>query len=259
MIVCQLRKETRLDLAGYYYAFHDAMAGMVPLVAICAGAGILIGVLSATGLNLKITYLIEYVAQGNLFVTLVMTMIACIILGMGLPTVAAYVVLATLVPASMIKLGVPAIAAHMFIFYFAILSAITPPVCTGAYVAAGIAKADPVQTGFVAMRLGIIVFLLPFAFVYDPGLLLIGGDIGESVVHIGACTIGILFWAYGLEGYFRKPLNTLSRCMLMASGVMLIWPDVWLSLAGLVLGFLGIVPTLRETGLRHNQKTEIDG
>jgi TRAP-type uncharacterized transport system fused permease subunit len=178
---------------------------------------------------------------------------------MGLPTVAAYVVLATLVPASMIKLGVPAIAAHMFIFYFAILSAITPPVCTGAYVAAGIAKADPVQTGFVAMRLGIIVFLLPFAFVYDPGLLLIGGDIGESVVHIGACTIGILFWAYGLEGYFRKPLNTLSRGMLMAAGVMLIWPDVWLSLAGLVLGFLGIVPTLRETGLRHNQKTEIDG
>jgi TRAP transporter 4TM/12TM fusion protein len=259
MIVCQFRKETRLDLAGYYYAFHDAMAGMVPLVAICAGAGILIGVLSATGLNLKITYLIEYVAQGNLFVTLVMTMIACIILGMGLPTVAAYVVLATLVPASMIKLGVPAIAAHMFIFYFAILSAITPPVCTGAYVAAGIAKADPVQTGFVAMRLGIIVFLLPFAFVYDPGLLLIGGDIGESVVHIGACTIGILFWAYGLEGYFRKPLNTLSRGMLMAAGVMLIWPDVWLSLAGLVLGFLGIVPTLRETGLRHNQKTEIDG
>jgi TRAP transporter 4TM/12TM fusion protein len=259
MIVCQFRKETRLDLAGYYAAFHDAMSGMVPLVAICAGAGILIGVLSATGLNLKITYLIEYVAHGNLFVTLVMTMIACIILGMGLPTVAAYVVLATLVPASMIKLGVPAIAAHMFIFYFAILSAITPPVCTGAYVAAGIAKADPVETGFVAMRLGIVVFLLPFAFVYDPSLLLIGNDIGEAVIHISACTIGILFWAYGLEGYFKKPLNAIRRIMLMAAGVMLIWPDMWLSLAGLVIGFLAIVPIVKEMGFRSNPKTEIDG
>lgn len=259
MIVCQFRKETRLNFSGYYAAFHDAMAGMVPLVAICAGAGILIGVLSATGLNLKITYLIEYVAQGNLFVTLVMTMIACIILGMGLPTVAAYVVLATLVPASMIKLGVPPIAAHMFIFYFAILSAITPPVCTGAYVAAGIAKADPVETGFVAMRLGIIVFLLPFAFVYDPSLLLLGDNMGESIIHIAACTVGILFWAYGLEGYFQKPLNVVCRVLLMVSGVMLIWPDVWLSLAGLVTGSLVILSLLKETGFRRNRKTEIDG
>ncbi len=259
MIVCQFRKETRLDFAGYYAAFHDAMAGMVPLVAICAGAGILIGVLSATGLNLKITYLIEYVAQGNLFVTLVMTMIACIILGMGLPTVAAYVVLATLVPASMIKLGVPPIAAHMFIFYFAILSAITPPVCTGAYVAAGIAKADPVETGFVAMRLGIIVFLLPFAFVYDPSLLLLGDNMGESIIHIAACTVGILFWAYGLEGYFQKPLGVVSRVLLMVSGIMLIWPDIWLSLAGLVTGSLVLLSLLKETGFRRNRKTEIDG
>ncbi len=259
MIVCQFKKETRLDVKGYYAAFHDAMAGMVPLVAICAGAGILIGVLSATGLNLKITYLIEYVAQGNLFLTLAMTMIACIILGMGLPTVAAYVVLATLVPASMIKLGVPDIAAHLFIFYFAILSAITPPVCTGAYVAAGIAKADPVETGFVAMKLGIVVFLLPYAFVYDPQLLLIGDDIGDAVIHIAACTLGIVFWAYGLEGHFRKLLSNWCRALLMISGVMLIWPDVWVSLAGLVIGVIGLLPNLQDMALTRNRKTEVDG
>jgi TRAP transporter 4TM/12TM fusion protein len=132
-----LRRETRLGLAGFLAAFRDAISSMVPLVAICAGAGVLIGVLTATGLNLKITYLIEYVAQGSLLVTLLLTMVACVILGMGLPTVAAYIVLATLVPASLINLGVPPVAAHLFIFYFAILSAITPPVCTGAYVAAG--------------------------------------------------------------------------------------------------------------------------
>lgn len=241
MVVCMLRPATRLNARGFYGALYDAMAGMCPLVAICAGAGILLGVLTATGLNLKITYLIDFVAGGSLFLTLVLTAIACIILGMGLPTVAAYVVLATLVPASLIKLGVPAIAAHLFIFYFAILSAITPPVCTGAYVAAGIAKADPVQTGFVAIRLGLVVFLLPFAFVYDPALLMIG-TAGEIVLHVTTCVIGIAYWAYGLEGHFHRDLGVLPRALLIAAGVMLIWPSFWVSLAGLVLGGVVLAP-----------------
>lgn len=259
MIVCQFNKATRLDLRGYYEAFHAAMAGMVPLVSICAGAGILIGVLTATGLNLKITYLIEYVAQGNLLVTLLMTMVACIILGMGLPTVAAYVVLATLVPASLIKLGVPAVAAHLFIFYFAILSAITPPVCTGAYVAAGIANAGPVRTGFVAIKLGIVVFLLPFAFVYDPGLLLVGRNIGENLFHIATCTAGIVFWAYGLEGYFRGPINMLARTALMAGGVLLIWPNALVSLAGLALGAVVLLMNSRPLVVQAQSRSEVDG
>jgi TRAP-type uncharacterized transport system fused permease subunit len=241
MVVCMLRPATRLNARGFYGALYDAMAGMCPLVAICAGAGILLGVLTATGLNLKITYLIDFVAGGSLFLTLVLTAIACIILGMGLPTVAAYVVLATLVPASLIKLGVPAIAAHLFIFYFAILSAITPPVCIGAYVAAGIAKADPVQTGFVAIRLGLVVFLLPFAFVYDPALLMIG-TAGEIVLHVTTCVIGIVYWAYGLEGHFHRDLGAFPRALLIAAGVMLIWPSFWVSLAGLVLGGAVLAP-----------------
>ncbi|MCP5368849.1 MAG: TRAP transporter permease [Hyphomicrobiales bacterium] len=259
MIVCQFRKETRLDLKGYYETFYNAATGMVSLVAICAGAGILIGTLTATGLNLKITYLIEFVAQGSLFLTLVMTMIACIILGMGLPTVAAYVVLATLVPSSMIKLGVEPIAAHLFIFYFAILSAITPPVCTGAYVAAGIAKADPVQTGFVAMRLGLIVFLLPFAFTYDPSLLLVGSNLGETVLHVGTCALGICFWAYGLEGYFRRKIYGVARVLLMVSGAMLVWPDLWVSMAGFVVGALGMIPAVQGFALKRDRRMEVDG
>jgi TRAP-type uncharacterized transport system fused permease subunit len=170
-----------------------------------------------------------------------LTMIACIILGMGLPTVAAYIVLATLVPASLISLGVPAVAAHLFIFYFAILSAITPPVCTGAYVAAGIAKADPVQTGFVAMRLGLVVFLLPFAFLYDPSLLMIGSA-PDIVLHIATCAIGIVYWAFGLEGWFRGPLPALPRAALLLAGAMLIWPSVWISLAGLAIGAVTLAP-----------------
>jgi TRAP-type uncharacterized transport system fused permease subunit len=224
-------------------AFRDAISSMVPLVAICAGAGILIGVLTATGLNLKITYLIEYVAQGSLIVTLLLTMVACIILGMGLPTVAAYIVLATLVPASLINLGVPPVAAHLFIFYFAILSAITPPVCTGAYVAAGIAQADPIQTGIAAIRLGIVVFLLPFAFVYDPALLLLG-TWGEVIFFVGTSALGIVFWASGLEGWLGGPLAWPARAGLHASGALLIWPDVLISALGLLIGLVALAPSV---------------
>ena len=245
-----LRRETRLDLAGLMAAFRDAITSMVPLVAICAGAGILIGVLTATGLNLKLTYLIEYVAQGSLFLTLVLTMIACIILGMGLPTVAAYIVLATLVPASLTNLGVSPIAAHLFIFYFAILSAITPPVCTGAYVAAGIAQADPIQTGLTAIRLGIVVFLLPYAFVYDPALLMVGSW-GEIAFFVATAALGIVFWAYGLEGWQGGPLGWPARAALLASGALLIWPDVWFSAIGLLLGLGALAPGLMR---RHQER-----
>jgi TRAP transporter 4TM/12TM fusion protein len=243
IVVAMLRPATRLDARRFYGALREAMDAMCPVVAICAGAGILIGVLSATGVSLKITYLIEHLSAGSLFLTLLLTMIACIILGMGLPTVAAYIVLATLVPTSLVNLGVPPVAAHLFIFYFAILSAITPPVCTGAYVAAGIAKADPMETGYVAMRLGLVVFLLPFAFVYDPALLLLGGA-GDIVVHVSTCALGIGYWAFGLEGWFRGPLGPVRRALLLAAGALLIWPDLWLSLTGLVLGGAVLVPAL---------------
>jgi TRAP-type uncharacterized transport system fused permease subunit len=211
----------------------------VPLVAICAGAGILIGVLTATGLNMRITLLIEYVAQGNLFMTLFLTMIACIILGMGLPTVAAYVVLAILVPASLTNLGINVIAAHLFIFYFAILSAITPPVCTGAYVAAGIAKCNPVRTGFVAIRLGLVVFLLPFAFVYDTSLLLMG-EWSRILVTVSTCVLGCWLWAIGLEGYLKKSVPMVLRGFLIVAGAMLIWTDPLISATGFALGAVSL-------------------
>jgi TRAP transporter 4TM/12TM fusion protein len=233
--VSLLRRATRPDAGRLYAIASEAMVGMGPIVAICAGAGILIGVLTGTGLNLKITYLIDYLAQGTLIGTLVLTMIACLILGMGLPTVAAYLVLATLVPASLVKLGIPAVAAHFFIFYFAILSAITPPVCVGAYVAAGIAKADPMQTGYVSVRMGLVAFLLPFAFIYDPALLLLGTP-EEILLHVVTCVVGIFCWAVAFEGHFRAPLNAAQRIALVVAGPLLIWPELWLSALGFAIG-----------------------
>lgn len=234
---------TRLGLKGFYQAFDETMNSLIPLVGITAGSGILIGVLSATGLNLKITYLIEYVAQGSLFLTLVASMVVCLILGMGLPTVAAYLILAVLVPQSIVNLGVPPVAAHLFIFYFAILSAITPPVCTGAYVAAGIANADPMKTAYQAIRLGLVVYLLPYAFVYNHSLILIG-DPWESVFTITTCFVGIAFWAYGLEGFIRQPIGFVLRAALLISGCLLIWPDFINSMVGLVIGVIAATISL---------------
>jgi TRAP-type uncharacterized transport system fused permease subunit len=214
-------------------------------------------VLISTGLNLKIIYLIEYVAQGSLFITLLMTMAACIVLGMGLPTVAAYVVLATLVPVAFINLGVPAVAAHLFIFYFAILSAITPPVCTGAYVAAGIAEANPLKTGLVAIKLGIVVFFIPYAFVYNPSLLMIGTP-GEIAIHVITAVLGIALWAFGLEGHFKRQLPILTRGLFIIAGVLLIWPVPWVSFTGFALA----APLLAWEILgrwRRNTEVELQG
>ena len=249
MLVCQLRPATRLPSRGYYRAFEEAMRGMLTLTPVCAGAGIMIGVMTATGLNLKITYLIEDIAAGNLFATLVLTMVACIVLGMGLPTVAAYVVLATLIPTTLTNLGVNPIAAHLFLFYFAILSAITPPVSTGAYVAAGIANTDPVRTSFTAIRLGLISFLLPFAFVYEPALLLLG-DWTAIVLHVGSCALGIFFWAIAIEGHFQTRVPGPARAGLLLAGVLLIWPQVWVSFAGAVLGGMTMLASNRPANKR---------
>lgn len=234
MAVCQLRRETRLSPAGYYRAFRENIQAMVPLVAICAGAGIMIGALTSTGLNLKITYLIDQLGHGLLLPTLLCTMVVCLVLGMGLPTVAAYIVLATLVPASLVKMGVLPVAAHMFIFYFAILSAVTPPVCTGAFVAAGIAQTNPMQTGIVAIKMAVPVFLLPYAFVYEPTLLAVGGW-GAIALDTLTAAIGLAAWAAGSEGWLRGPLGPLPRAALIVAGGLMIWPDPAISALGLVL------------------------
>ena len=252
IVVCQLRSDTRLSLLGYYKAFEANIAALVPLVAICAGAGIMIGTLTATGLNLKITYLIDFIGGGVLLPTLIISMFACLILGMGLPTVAAYIVLATLVPASLINMGLPPVAAHMFIFYFAILSAVTPPVCTGAFVAAGIANANPMQTGIQAMKMAGPVFLLPYAFVYNPSLLAIG-EWQAIALHVFSAGLGLWFWALGAEGYLRHMLGPAPRAVFVVSGILLIWPDPLLSALGFAIG--GLCWVLVVTHHRRSQRS----
>ena len=164
-------KDKRVGIKKILKAMALASKIMIPITTSCAGCGLIVGIMSMTGFGERLAYGILAVANGNLFIGLAFTALMCVILGMGLPTLAAYIVLAALGVPALVQLGAPVLAAHLFVFYFAILSAITPPVCLSAYVGAGIAGAKPLKVGVTAMTMAPFIYVLPFMFVIWPGLL----------------------------------------------------------------------------------------
>jgi TRAP-type uncharacterized transport system fused permease subunit len=207
------------------------------VIAACACAGIIIGVTTLTGLGLKFTGIIVDLGGGSLFLTLLLTMIACYILGMALPTTAAYIMVAVLAAPALIELGVPVLAAHLFVFYCALLSAITPPVALAAFAGAGIAGADPIKTGFTAAKIGAMLFLLPFAFVYVPSLLIHGH---EPLAILGSFVILLLsvvcFSSLLHNWIFRYPAHW-ERIALIAASSGLV---AGLVLESVVAGIVGL-------------------
>ncbi len=183
-LVPALRRVTRHNLAQYLAAMVEGAKSSLPVVLACASAGIIIGVVNMTGLGFRFSSLVIGASGGHLFVALVLSMLVSIVLGMGLPTTPAYIVMATLIAPALVKLGVTPIAAHMFCFYYAILAQITPPVAIACFAAAPLAKANAADIGFRSFRLALPVYFVPFLFVYDPCLLLVGswGGIGYAIV-----------------------------------------------------------------------------
>ena len=206
----------------------------IPLVCVaCASAGIVLGAVSLTGIGGKLVGFVISWAGDTPFLALVLVMLIATFLGMGLPTTGAYILAAALGAPILVKLGFPAIAAHMFVFYYAIISNITPPVALAAYAASSIAGAGPNKTGFQAMQLGFLAYVVPFAFCYDPGLLMQGGPaaIGWALISgVGAVFAFASMWM----GYMNGPLNVPMRLVLGASGVLCltVWPTA--TVAGLV-------------------------
>ncbi|WP_341854932.1 TRAP transporter large permease subunit [Brachybacterium sp. GPGPB12] len=188
-----------------------------------------------------------------------MTMIVCVILGMGLPTTANYVVTATIAAPILINnFEVPVIAAHMFVFFFGILADITPPVCLAAYAGAGIAGANPMKTGVTAVKLAIAAFLIPFVFVLEPSLLL-QGTIAELVPALATLVLGMMVIAAGLAGYFFGRTSALERALLLIGGVLMVYPHVVVSVAGLVLAVIAVVLRLiRRRGSRGDSPSVAD-
>lgn len=209
-----LKKNSRLSLKRFLAALENGVKGTLSVAIACACAGLVIGVISLTGFGLVFANNIFKLSGGHLLAALIMAMAASIILGMGLPTTACYIVTSLTLAPALVNMGVTVLAAHFFVFYFAIMSTITPPVALSSFVAAGIARADPIKTGFSAFRLAIAGFILPFMLVYKPALLIQGFGTGQILYHLGIAAVGIFLLAAVSEGYFRIRLMAWERMIL---------------------------------------------
>jgi TRAP transporter 4TM/12TM fusion protein len=234
--VAALRKSTRINctLENVIEAFYDGAKNALGVALACACAGIVIGVITQTNLGIVFTQYVTHLSRDTLLLALILTMLAAIVLGMGMPTTPAYIILTALLIPAVIKLGVIEPAAHMFAFYFAVLSAITPPVALAVFAAAGIAKADLWKSGWAAVKVGAAGFIVPFMFVYEPALLMIH----DSWLWIGyrfiLAVLGIALLAGGLHGYFLSRASMWQRALLVAGGLLLVAPYVWTDIAGFV-------------------------
>ena len=234
------KRLTPVDVLGMLKATG---LSVLELFMIGAAAGMVIGVLNITGQGFGLTLSMVHLAGGNIFSLLVLAGIACIILGMGMPTVGVYILLATLVAPALIEMKIPPMAAHMFILYYGMLSMITPPVAIGAFAAANIAKAPPMRTGFEAMRFGWVAFVIPFLFVFS-GTLLMYGDPVHIFVDFVAAVVGIWLFSAAMMGHAFRPLAFQGKVIYAAAGACLLIPleafggGRWVNLVGAALAIL---------------------
>ncbi|MGG4452691.1 TRAP transporter permease [Brevibacillus porteri] len=242
IIVGAFRKETRMSIADILEALASGARMALGVVAATACVGIIVGTITLTGIGLKLANGLIDLAGGQLFLTLFFTMIASLILGMGTPTTANYIITSTIAAPALIQLGVPAIAAHMFTFYFGIVADITPPVALAAFAASGIAKSKPIKTGVESTRLSIAAFMAPYIFVVSPALLLINTSLLESIWVMLTSTLGMIGVGAGLIGYWMSKLNVLERILAVAGGVLAVIPGIETDIAGFIL--LGLVFSL---------------
>ncbi len=225
---------TRLHFAQLRRTVLGAAAGAIQVAAACAAAGVVVGVASLTGIGLRMSEFIVTLSGGHLPVALGLTAAGSIVLGMGLPTTAAYVVLAALGAPALTELGVPLLAAHLFIFYFGCLSNVTPPVSLAAYAAAGIAGAPPLRTAFTALGLASAGFLVPFMFIYGPALLL-DGPVLSVIVAAATAGLGVTALAAALIGYTRRTLMWFERGLLAAAAIGLLHPGIVTDIFGVAI------------------------
>jgi TRAP transporter 4TM/12TM fusion protein len=246
-VVSLLRKSTRASVTDYLEAIVDAMANNVAVGAAVTTAGILMGTLWVSGAGNLLADFVILMADGHLFVALVLTAIIALVLGMGLPTPAVYLTVAVLIVPALVRMGAPELASHMFAFYFGILANVTPPVALAAYAAASIAGADLNRTGYEALKLAVAGFVVPFIFIYNPALLMKGT--WEAITLVSLTTFGaVIALSAAVEGWFGKPLPWVSRGLLLVAVLLLSWNVLVVQLSGAAI--LVAVLALSASGAR---------
>lgn len=250
IIVSFFRKHTRMNLFSLVKSMDQGARGALGVAIACAVVGLIVGVVSITGLGLQLANMLLTLSGGYLLPTMFWTMVACMILGMGMPTSAAYIVAGTVAAPAMVKLGVAPIIAHMFVFYYAVLSAITPPVALAAYAGAGVAGADPAKVGWTAVRMGLAGFIVPFMFVFSTGLVF-QGDLWQIIYNFATASVGIVLLAAAIEGYLVTNANYFERAILFIGAVLLIDAGLITDIIG--LGILTVVTLMqRARAARQN-------
>lgn len=224
LFISPWKASTRINWVDLIQSCKETLLNTLPIVAAVASAGVVIGVLNLTGMGLMVSGLIIELGDGNLWGVLLLTALASFILGMGLPTSAAYLLLAVLVAPAMTQLGMETLSAHMFIFYFGLVSAITPPVALAAYAAATISGADANETAIESMRLGFVKLLVPFLFVTMPGVLLIGDSLSISMA-IFLATLATISMSIGFSGWLGSPLSMVQRGGFIVAALLIAWPE----------------------------------
>lgn len=238
ILVSYCRKESRITLKKACFAMQDAVKSLASVAAACAAAGLIVGAINMTGVGVNFTSSIMKISGGSPFVALLMTAIAALVLGMGLPPVAVYIVVSTVVAPALTEMGFSLFASHLFVFYFGIIGTITPPVALTAYAAAGLVEGtSAIKVGVRAFLYGIIVFIVPFVFMFDPAFLLMG-SIPHVILAVVTAVISLYFISSALIGYLSSPLNVAGRIYCVIVGGLLFLPNTYTSLAGIVLSLV---------------------
>jgi TRAP transporter 4TM/12TM fusion protein len=239
-VVGALQKETRPTLQGILQSIQETGRTMLDIAAITALAGLAIGTLQLSGIAFKLSLLLVTISGGHALLLLVLTALGCLFLGLPLPTTVVYIMLAVLAGPALVQVGILPLAAHLFLFYFGMISLITPPDCLPVYVAAAIAKANFWKTGWVGMRLGIAAYVVPFVFAFHPALILVG-TVWEIISAAITASLGVFLLAAGCAGYLYRPLAWWKCAALWFAAILLLipkWSGSWLIVdaVGLTLG-----------------------
>ncbi len=246
IIVSMFNKEHRITPKRLLEALAAGGQGMITVAAACGVAGIVAGLISVTGLAYMLFNGIVALAGNQVIIALFLTMLCCIVLGMGVPTTANYCIMAATCAPILVQMGVPMIAAHFFVFYFGIVADLTPPVALAAYAGAAIAQANPMKTAFTATKLAIGAFIVPYVFALNPAMLFIDTSVGEVILICITSFVGIFCVSAALEGYFLCHMKWYERLLAVAGGLLLIYPGIVTDLIG--LGLAAIVVLIQILG-----------
>lgn len=226
VVVSMVRATTRMTIKGIFQALEEGTRSALGVAMACAMVGIIVGVASLTGFGLKMTSAILILGNDMLFLTLFFTMVASLILGMGLPSIPTYIITSSMAAPALMQFGIEPFVSHMFVFYFGILANLTPPIALAAFAGAGISGGDPNRTGFISLKLAASGILVPYVFAYSPELLMQNATAGEIVWAALTATIGVIALGIALEGYLLTSLHPLLRVVALAGAVMLVVPGL---------------------------------